>query len=104
MFHIKPVQRLLKYHLLFDVSGLLAKTSGKKSEADDDVHLAQTLAKATDPSWPYYQELVEGVETAKRIADKINEEKRKQENKQATEELRGLVEDWSTLTIHCCSC
>ncbi|KAK9893481.1 hypothetical protein P389DRAFT_181959 [Cystobasidium minutum MCA 4210] len=71
MFHIKPVQRLLKYHLLFD-----------------------TLAKATDPSWPYYQELVDGVETAKRIADKVNEEKRKQENRQAAEELRGLVEDW----------
>lgn len=55
----------------------------------------QTLAKATDPTWPYYQELIEGVDTAKRIADKVNEEKRKEENKQAAEELRGLVEDWS---------
>jgi hypothetical protein len=38
---------------------------------------------------------MEGTECAKRIADKVNEETRKQENKQTVEDLRGRVEDWS---------
>jgi hypothetical protein len=55
--------------------------------------------KASDASWPHHAELVEGTECAKRIADKVNEETRKQENKQTVEDLRGRVEDWSKYKI-----
>lgn len=72
MFHIKPVQRLTKYHLLMD-----------------------NLIKATDSENPYYQEQVDGLETIKRITEKVNEETRKQENRHAVEDLRQRVEDWS---------
>lgn len=51
--------------------------------------------KESDVSAPFYAELVEGTAAAERIADRINEAIRKEENRAAVEDLRQRVEDWS---------
>ncbi|KAI6046179.1 hypothetical protein EDC04DRAFT_3103851 [Pisolithus marmoratus] len=71
-FLIKPVQRICKYPLLLD-----------------------SLIKASSPNeYPHYDELQAGSAAAKRIADKINEAQRREENLQTVKNLEGRVKDW----------
>lgn len=71
-FLIKPVQRICKYPLLLD-----------------------SLVKASSPNeYPHYEELRAGSAAAKRIADKINEAQRREENLQTVKNLEGRVKDW----------
>ena len=48
----------------------------------------------TDPSWPHYDELVDGHEAVKRITDRVNETKRRADNDLAVLELSRRVDDW----------
>ncbi|KAH8914513.1 hypothetical protein BT69DRAFT_1039547 [Atractiella rhizophila] len=68
---IKPVQRICKYPLLLK-----------------DLH------SATDESYPYRNELSQGLECIKRVTDKVNETKRQKENELAVQELVRRVDDW----------
>ncbi|EJF65139.1 hypothetical protein BD309DRAFT_398754 [Dichomitus squalens] len=71
-FLIKPVQRICKYPLLLE-----------------------SLVKAvSNTDYPYIDELKAGVESAKRITDKINEAQRRAENDATVKNLEGRVEDW----------
>ncbi|KAI6121605.1 hypothetical protein F5141DRAFT_1022959, partial [Pisolithus sp. B1] len=71
-FLIKPVQRICKYPLLLD-----------------------SLIKASSPNeYLHYDELQAGSAAAKRIADKINEAQRREENLQTVKNLEGRVKDW----------
>ncbi|KAL4074032.1 hypothetical protein V8B97DRAFT_2075448 [Scleroderma yunnanense] len=71
-FLIKPVQRICKYPLLLD-----------------------SLIKASSPfDYPHYEELQAGSAAAKRIADKINEAQRREENFQTVKNLESRVKDW----------
>ncbi|GAA97155.1 uncharacterized protein L969DRAFT_91996 [Mixia osmundae IAM 14324] len=70
-FLIKPIQRICKYPLLL-----------------------QQLVKTTDGGSPYYGEVKEGLESIKRVTDKVNETKRQMENDLAVVELGRRVEDW----------
>lgn len=55
----------------------------------------QSLIKASSPSdYPYYEELQAGSAAAKRIADKINEAQRREENFQTVKNLESRVKDW----------
>ncbi|KAG6337096.1 hypothetical protein ID866_2007 [Astraeus odoratus] len=55
----------------------------------------QSLIKASSPlDYLYYEELQEGSAAAKRIADKINEAQRREENLQTVKNLEGRVKDW----------
>ncbi|KAL1917562.1 uncharacterized protein VTP21DRAFT_3955 [Calcarisporiella thermophila] len=73
---IKPVQRVCKYSLLM-----------------------AELNKYTDKSHPYFQEQTDGLNAIKRVVDKVNETKRKQENALMVEELKTRVDDWKGLTL-----
>ncbi|GAA5990443.1 hypothetical protein JCM10908_007375 [Rhodotorula pacifica] len=68
---IKPVQRICKYPLLIS-----------------------QLLKNTPDTFPYYDELKAGLESVMRVTDKVNEEKRRQDNAQAVTDLAHRVEDW----------
>ncbi|GAA5882333.1 hypothetical protein JCM3774_005072 [Rhodotorula dairenensis] len=68
---IKPVQRICKYPLLIS-----------------------QLLKNTPDTFPYYDELKAGLESVMRVTDKVNEEKRRQDNAQAVKDLANRVEDW----------
>ncbi|KAG8969523.1 hypothetical protein FRC03_002384 [Tulasnella sp. 419] len=70
-FLIKPVQRICKYPLLLE-----------------------SLAKKVTDDYQYKDELLEGVATAKRIADQVNEAQRRAENIQTVKLLEQRVEDW----------
>lgn len=61
---------------------------------DQNADRAQQLAKTTDPGATHYQELLDGVESIKRVTEKVNETKRQQENALAVQELDRRVEDW----------
>jgi len=51
--------------------------------------------KRSNPSeYPYYGELQEGLASAKRITDRINEAQRRAENEQTVKALEHRVEDW----------
>lgn len=52
------------------------------------------MVKTTAPTHPHYNELEQGLESIKRVTDRINETKRKQENIAAVQELKERVEDW----------
>ncbi|KAI9319982.1 hypothetical protein BX666DRAFT_2018116 [Dichotomocladium elegans] len=67
---IKPVQRICKYPLLL---GQLIKTTNK--------------------DWPHQEEMQEGLEAIKRVAEKVNETQRKHENLQAVESLRNRIDE-----------
>lgn len=67
---IKPVQRVCKYPLL-----------------------VQELLKATPEDWTFYEETKLGLEAIQRVAAKINETKRRQENQLLAEDLKRRVVD-----------
>ncbi|KAI8149667.1 hypothetical protein BJV82DRAFT_662953 [Fennellomyces sp. T-0311] len=72
---IKPVQRVCKYPLLL-----------------------QQLMNYTANDWPYYDDLQRGMEAMERVAYKVNETRRLQENKQRVKELKEQVVDWKMIT------
>ncbi|KAK9700767.1 Guanine nucleotide exchange factor for Cdc42p [Basidiobolus ranarum] len=69
---IKPVQRVCKYPLL----------------------LSQ-LVKLMSPDEPYYQELQDGLIAIKRVADRVNETQRKEENLIELKKLEKIIENWN---------
>ncbi|KAI8097158.1 uncharacterized protein BX664DRAFT_325678 [Halteromyces radiatus] len=73
---IKPVQRICKYPLL-------------QSE----------LIKSTNKDWPYFAEMDDGLESIKRVTEKVNETQRQHENIQAVEDLKKRVDDWKGISI-----
>ncbi|KAG0204675.1 hypothetical protein BGX28_003463 [Mortierella sp. GBA30] len=82
---IKPVQRICKYPLFM-----------------------HELIKLTGPEHPHYRELVEGQSAIKRVAEKINETNRRQENQATAQALQykvawkdgELVSDFGALLLH----
>ncbi|RGB32732.1 hypothetical protein C1646_733976 [Rhizophagus diaphanus] len=69
---IKPIQRICKYPLLL-----------------------QELLKYSDKDeTPYYDEIERGLKAIKRVADRVNETRRKQENEAVVKDLERRVEDW----------
>ncbi|KAI7874376.1 Dbl homology domain-containing protein [Lichtheimia hyalospora FSU 10163] len=74
-FLIKPVQRVCKYPLLME-----------------------QLLKNTPDNWPHYCDLEQGMEAIQRVAFKVNETRRTQENKQRVKELKERVLDWRGVT------
>ncbi|KAF9325702.1 hypothetical protein BG006_010823 [Podila minutissima] len=82
---IKPVQRICKYPLFM-----------------------HELIKLTDSEFPYYRDLVQGQASIKRVADRINETNRKQDNHLIAQALQHkvawkdgeLVSDFGTLLLH----
>ncbi|TFL01496.1 hypothetical protein BDV98DRAFT_567041 [Pterulicium gracile] len=73
-FLIKPIQRVCRYPLLFES---LVKTTADSEE-----------------DRPLRADLEEGLSCVLRIADKINEAKRRSENDQMVSLLHSRVEDW----------
>ncbi|KAF9174892.1 hypothetical protein BGX21_006832 [Mortierella sp. AD011] len=82
---IKPVQRICKYPLFM-----------------------HELIKLTDSEFPTYRDLVQGQASIKRVADRINETNRKQDNHLIAQALQykvawkdgELVSDFGTLLLH----
>ncbi|CDH57132.1 related to cdc24-gtp gdp exchange factor forcdc42p [Lichtheimia corymbifera JMRC:FSU:9682] len=72
---IKPVQRVCKYPLLME-----------------------QLIKNTPEDWPHYNDLEQAMEAIQRVAFKVNETRRTQENKQRVKELKERVSDWRGVT------
>ncbi|CEP09703.1 hypothetical protein [Parasitella parasitica] len=73
---IKPVQRICKYPLLL-----------------------QQLIKSTKPDWPHFEDMEEGLESVKRVAEKVNETQRKHENIQIVSDLKRRVDELRTAQI-----
>ncbi|KAI7889262.1 uncharacterized protein EV154DRAFT_515002 [Mucor mucedo] len=73
---IKPVQRICKYPLLLN-----------------------QLIKSTKPDWPHYAEMELGLESVKRVTEKVNETQRKYENIQVVEELKKRVDEMKPQTL-----
>ncbi|KAI8143681.1 hypothetical protein BJV82DRAFT_668725 [Fennellomyces sp. T-0311] len=69
---IKPVQRVCKYPLLL-----------------------QELVKSTPEDWSYYAEMKMGLEAIQRVASKVNETKRRQENMVFVDDLKRRILDES---------
>ncbi|KAI7900273.1 uncharacterized protein BX663DRAFT_532418 [Cokeromyces recurvatus] len=67
---IKPIQRVCKYPLLI-----------------------QQLIKATPEDWPYVEENKQGLEAIQRVAKKVNETKRLQENLIVVQDLKKHIVD-----------
>ncbi|KAG1056886.1 hypothetical protein G6F43_001253 [Rhizopus delemar] len=65
---IKPVQRICKYPLLI-----------------------QELIKATRPDWPYALDVRQGLESMRRVAERINETRRRYENALVVNEIKRRV-------------
>ncbi|QRV96481.1 Rho guanine nucleotide exchange factor scd1 [Ceratobasidium sp. AG-Ba] len=72
MFLIKPIQKICKYHL----------------------QLHDLIKRANKATYPWYDELEQGIAVAKRIADQANETQRKVENRNTVKALEARVEDW----------
>ncbi|KAI8063249.1 hypothetical protein BC940DRAFT_335928 [Gongronella butleri] len=68
---IKPVQRICKYPLLM-----------------------KKLVECTPTSWPYFMETEDGCEAIQRVAEKVNETKRLEENIVHVQDLKRRVTDW----------
>ncbi|KAI8612116.1 Dbl homology domain-containing protein [Chytriomyces sp. MP71] len=69
---IKPLQRLMKYPLLL-----------------------KELVKLTDPeTYPYMDELKDGLESIKRVTERLNEVQRRDENERLKQDLIERMEDW----------
>lgn len=52
------------------------------------------LKAAANSDYPHYDELKRGLESAKRVTDRINEAQRRSENAQTVASLEARVEDW----------
>ncbi|KAJ3097831.1 hypothetical protein HDU97_004528 [Phlyctochytrium planicorne] len=74
---IKPVQRVCRYPLL----------------------LQELVKLSQNTSYPLLDELNEGLEAIKRVTEKVNEQKRVEENRQMKNDLGRMVEDWKGLQI-----
>ncbi|KAH7322315.1 hypothetical protein B0J17DRAFT_697020 [Rhizoctonia solani] len=72
MFLIKPVQKICKYHL----------------------QLLDLIKRASKETYPHYDELQQGYQVAKRIADQANETIRKVDNRNTVKALEARVDDW----------
>lgn len=73
---IKPVQRICKYPLLLN-----------------------QMIKSTKPDWPHYAEMELGLESVKRVTEKVNETQRKYENIKVVEELKKRVDEMKSATL-----
>ncbi|CAE6398073.1 unnamed protein product [Rhizoctonia solani] len=78
MFLIKPVQKICKYHL----------------------QLLDLIKRASKETYPHYDELQQGYQVAKRIADQANETLRKVDNRNTVKALEARVEDWKGHQLH----
>lgn len=58
------------------------------------IFLPQAIAKAFSDRHPHYKDLQAGVDAAKRIADKVNEAQRREENFKKVQILEKRVKDW----------
>jgi cell division control protein 24 len=76
---IKPIQRICKYPLLLN-----------------------ELIKSTNKDWLTVPEMATGLDTMRRVADKVNETQRKHENLQMVVELKRRVDDWKGISIDKC--
>ncbi|ORZ15329.1 hypothetical protein BCR42DRAFT_51753 [Absidia repens] len=77
---IKPIQRICKYPLLLN-----------------------ELIKSTNKEWSItLSEMADGLDTMRRVADKVNETQRKHENLQMVVELKRRVDDWKGISIDKC--
>lgn len=86
---IKPIGRVCKYHLLLEVR------RSAPSFCLTVLTIFQALVKASSAtSYQHYEELKEGVEAAKRVADRSHEAKRRAENARTAKSLRTRVRDW----------
>lgn len=52
------------------------------------------MKRTPEKEYPYYDELVEGLATTKRITDRVNEAQRRMENQLTVKALANRVEDW----------
>lgn len=73
---IKPVQRICKYPLLL-----------------------QQLIKSTQSDWPHYEEMGEGLDSVKRVTERVNETQRKHENIKVVDELKRRVDEMRSSQI-----
>ncbi|KAI9227000.1 MAG: hypothetical protein DHS80DRAFT_17859 [Piptocephalis tieghemiana] len=73
---IKPVQRICKYPLLL-----------------------QEILKLTDPTWPTYTDLQEGIAAIKRVNDRVNSALARVENQAKARELVHRVKDWKEYSV-----
>ncbi|CAO3593038.1 unnamed protein product [Absidia cylindrospora] len=77
---IKPIQRICKYPLLLN-----------------------ELIKSTNKEWSItLSQMADGLDTMRRVADKVNETQRKHENLQMVVELKRRVDDWKGISIDKC--
>ncbi|KAI8837323.1 hypothetical protein BC829DRAFT_447662 [Chytridium lagenaria] len=74
-YFIKPVQRVCRYPLL----------------------LQELVKLSQNTSYPYLDELKEGLDSIKRVTERVNEQNRMEENRQMKNELYDKVEDWKGL-------
>jgi cell division control protein 24 len=83
------VQRICKYPLLLEVRCHAVRVTYC------DKNTPQSLLKASNADdYPYYDELVEGAASTKRVTLRINEAQRRQENAQIVKNLESRIEDW----------
>ncbi|KAI8085178.1 uncharacterized protein BX664DRAFT_300963 [Halteromyces radiatus] len=76
---IKPIQRICKYPLLLN-----------------------ELIKSTEKNWSTVSEMMDGLESMRRVADKVNETQRKHENLRMVGQLKHRVDDWKGISIDKC--
>ncbi|KAI8082502.1 uncharacterized protein B0P05DRAFT_468116 [Gilbertella persicaria] len=82
---IKPVQRICKYPLLL-----------------------QQLIKATPSDWPHFDDMEIGLDSVKRVTERVNETQRKHENIQVVDDLKkrvdevriGQIDNYGSLLLH----
>jgi cell division control protein 24 len=89
-FLVLPIQRLCRYPLLLEVRVSLppemALLTGSLMQK-----LSETVA---DTDYAFKSELADGLEVAKRIAEKVNETLRQHSNVSIVQELELRVKDW----------
>ncbi|KAI9098848.1 Dbl homology domain-containing protein, partial [Phlyctochytrium arcticum] len=74
---IRPVQRACKYPLL----------------------LNELIKYSDESTYPFMNELQEGLAAIKRVTDLVNEQKRQEENRRVKQDVIDRVEDWKGLNI-----
>lgn len=73
---IKPVQRICKYPLLLN-----------------------QLIKSTKSDWPHFEDMEEGLESVKRVTEKVNETQRKHENIKVVDDLKRRIDELRNVQI-----